>query len=325
MNVLRIAADVLSLPYRMGFEIWKFIALRRKRPHIPAYTITVGNLTLGGSGKSPFVIELGRELMERGIKFAVLSRGYRRRSKGLQAVPPNSAVDPIIVGDEPALIFRKLGGKVPVIADRDRLRGGRYAVEQFDVEAVILDDGFQYLRILHDYLILLVNVEDLNGGPLLPFGRFREPLSAMKRADLIVINYRDREFDDREFNFGITPYIRMRYEIKVPVPPGTHAFVFAGIARPSEFLNMLRKNGVEVVGHKFFMDHKWYSDKDISKILKRARDKGADVVLTTEKDFIRLKSAPDMIKPVELETHIERIDHIASILASKIVSFRRIS
>lgn len=324
MNFTRLLADFFSLPYRAGFQLWKFVTLHRRRPHIPAYTISVGNLTVGGSGKTPFVIELAHELKKRGIKFAVISRGYMRKSRGLVSIGPEEQPDVRALGDEPALIYRKLNGRIPIVVNSDRFRAGKHAVEKFDVEAVLLDDAFQHLKILHDYVILLLNVDDVEGGALLPFGRFREPLSALKRADLIVVNYRHMEFDDRQFNFGITPYIRMRYRIKLPVAAGTKAFVFAGIARPTEFIGMLEKAGIEVVGYRRFRDHRWYSERTVRSILKKGEKHGADVILTTEKDYIRLSNPPDVIKPVELIAEIENIEHIASILTSKIMAFRRI-
>ncbi len=319
----RAVLDTLSLPYRLGFWLWKTLAVHKKRPHIPAYTISVGNLTVGGSGKTPFVIEFAKELIEKGVKLAVLSRGYRRKSRGLVAAPPGSAANPLELGDEPALIYRKLGGKVPVVVDKNRFRGGVYAVENYDVEAVLLDDGFQYLQILHDYVILIINIDDINGGALLPFGRFREPITATKRADLIVVNYRDREFDGREFDFGITPYIRMRYTLNIPVEPGTKVFVFAGTAKPDEFVRMLAQAGIEVVGYKKFRDHSWYSPKRIKKLIRKAENAGADVILTTEKDYVRISEPPEILKPVELVPEIEDLDHIVSVIASKILSFRK--
>ena len=319
MRMFKLIADICSLPYRIGFSLWKSYMLRKKRASLPGFTIVVGNLTIGGSGKTPFVIEITRELVDRGIRVAVLTRGYARKSSKLVVLNPKLSPKPSVreTGDEPMLIFRKLGERVPVVIHKDRIRSAKLASEQFDVQAFVLDDAFQHLKVLPDYSVLLINLSDINGGALLPLGRFREPIDAIRRADLVVVNYRDKPFDNREFRFGV-PYTRMRYELKSDEFKGVRAFAFAGIANPKEFKRMLEASGIELVGFKRFRDHKWYSEKDLRKIIADARKAGAEVILTTEKDFVRIESPPPDIRPVPLSVEIEELDNIAAVIARRI-------
>src|SRR6478752_6508476 len=144
--------------------------------------ISVGNISVGGSGKTPFVIALGELLKQRGIAFDVLSRGYRRNSIEIAVVDPNGS--PAQFGDEPLLIARKL--QVPVIVGADRYRAGLLAEQKFSSKLHLLDDGFQHRRLHRDFDIVLLPTED-QAGSLLPTGRLREPITALKRAYAVVL------------------------------------------------------------------------------------------------------------------------------------------
>ena len=174
----------LSMLFGAGVQIRNRLydrgTLRVNRLRAPV--VSIGSLSAGGAGKTPFLIMLGELLKQRGLAFDVLSRGYGRRTRGVALVDPNGL--PQEFGDEPLLIARKLG--VPVVVGEDRYAAGRFAEEKFGVQAHLLDDGFQHRRLARDYDIVLLTDQDLQDS-LLPIGRLREPLSSLSRATAIVL------------------------------------------------------------------------------------------------------------------------------------------
>ena len=197
--------------------------------------VSVGNLSVGGSGKTPFVIALGELLKARGIRFDVLSRGYRRKTRGVLVVEPNgSAAD---FGDEPLLIARRLG--VPVIVGESRYEAGRLAEKKFDSQLHILDDGFQHRSLARDFDIVLMAGTEFEDR-LLPSGRLREPLSSLKRADAIVLPA-DVPAEHAALRGKLV--WRIKREVAIPAPPQA-PIVFCGIARPQQFFAQVRAAGI---------------------------------------------------------------------------------
>jgi len=239
--------------------------------------ISVGNISVGGSGKTPFVITLGHLLMERGIKVDVLSRGYGRNSNEVAVVDPNGSPDQF--GDEPLLIARRLG--VPVIVGADRYKAGLLAEQKFPQNTLhLLDDAFQHRRLHRDFDIVLVSDEDL-GESLLPAGRLREPFSSLNRADAVVLS------SDSVLPVAGKKVWRVRRQIHF-LGPMTRVVAFCGIARPAQFFAGLKKLGMELVETITFPDHHSYRQGDIDRLL-RARDRGqAQGFITTDKDAINL-------------------------------------
>jgi tetraacyldisaccharide 4'-kinase len=260
--------------------------------------VSIGNLTVGGSGKTPFLITLGELLKERGVAFDVLSRGYGRATKGVALVHPEGS--PRDFGDEPLLIARKLG--VPVIVGEDRYAAGQFAEQKFGRQLHLLDDGFQHRRLARDFDIVLIapsDVEDL----LLPTGRLREPLSSLARASAVVLAN-----DASHRGFPITQQLvwKVRRGIIVPRELNGPSFAFCGIARPENFFAQLRAAGVTLAGTRSFRDHHAYSDDDVRELLALRSRHGASSFVTTEKDAINLQSriavlAPLHVIPVRME------------------------
>jgi tetraacyldisaccharide 4'-kinase len=241
--------------------------------------ISVGNLSAGGSGKTPFVLLLGELLKQRGIKFDVLSRGYGRRSRGVLLVDPGG--QPQQFGDEPLLIARKI--EVPVIVGEDRFAAGRFAESKFGPEFHVLDDGFQHRRLARDFDIVLVTPQDAN-DKLLPAGRLREPLSSLLRADAVVLasgaaadSFPLEGESVWRVKRGITPR---------QVPP--RPIVFCGIARPQNFVLQLRAANIEPAAEAFYRDHHAYVEKDIRELLELKQRSEAGGFVTTEKDAVNL-------------------------------------
>src|SRR6266581_260495 len=211
--------------------------------------VSVGNLSVGGTGKTPFVILLGTLLKQRGIAFDILSRGYGRSSKNNAAKFVDPGGSPRDFGDEPLLIARKLG--VPVIVAQERYLGGRLAEEKFGPQLHLLDDGFQHRQLARDFDIVLLTPDDVRDR-LLPSGRLREPLSSLRRADTLVLT---SGAGPEQFPLFGKPLWRLHRGISVDNVPAARPVAFCGIARPQNFFLQLRTAGIEPAAEAVFRDH----------------------------------------------------------------------
>lgn len=241
--------------------------------------VSVGNLSVGGAGKTPFVILLGEMLKQRGIAFDVLSRGYGRKTRGTRIVDPEGRSAEF--GDEPLLIARKL--RAPVVVGESRYEAGVLAEKKFGPQLHLLDDGFQHRQLARDFNIVLLSQEDLDDR-LLPSGRLREPQESLKRADVLVVPEGLR--DERLTRFG-KPIWQIRRGLALANAPG-RAVAFCGIARPQRFFEQLRAAGVSVVMEKPYRDHHAYTAEDVRQLLALAKQQGAEGFITTEKDAVNL-------------------------------------
>jgi tetraacyldisaccharide 4'-kinase len=259
--------------------------------------ISVGNISTGGSGKTPFVILLGELLKARGIRFDVLSRGYGRATRGVLLVDPGGL--PRDFGDEPLLIARRL--QTPVVVGEDRYEAGRFAESRFGAQIHLLDDGFQHRGLARDFEIGLVTPDDARDC-LLPAGRLREPLRSLERADAVVLT---SGASPESFPLTGKTVWRVRRGIvaqDVPARP----IVFCGIARPQNFLLQLRAAGIDPVAEAFFRDHHAYTEKDIRDLLELRQRSEAGGFVTTEKDAVNLGGylaalAPLVVVRVKME------------------------
>lgn len=253
--------------------------------------VSVGNLSAGGSGKTPFVVLLGELLEARGVKFDVLSRGYGRNSRGVKLVEPGGT--PEEFGDEPLLMARKL--QVPVVVGEDRYAAGRFAESRFGPQLHLLDDGFQHRSLARDFDIVLVIPQDASDY-LLPAGRLREPLRALHRADAVVLSS-----GAAAESFPIEGKLvwRLRRGI-VPgnVPP--RPVVFCGIARPQNFVLQLRTAGIEPVAEAVYRDHHAYREKDVRELLALKQRSEAGGFVTTEKDAVNLGGYLSALEPLSV-------------------------
>ena len=268
--------------------------------------VSVGNISVGGSGKTPFVIALGTLLKERGIAFDVLSRGYGRDSAETLIVDPEGA--PERFGDEPLLISRKL--EVPVIVGADRYQAGLLAEQKFSSRLHILDDGFQHRRLHRDFDIVLLQPGDVE-DTLLPFGRLRESLSALRRADSVVLPP------------GVTAPVgdalvwRAERKVIPPVTAMTRVIAFCGIARPHQFFAALKQSGIDVAETVSFSDHHRYRQRDMDRLLQAKARHGAQGFITTEKDAINLGLLRSQLQSFEtagLELRLENGSGVAAAL-----------
>jgi tetraacyldisaccharide 4'-kinase len=258
--------------------------------------VSVGNLAAGGAGKTPLTIALAKGLMARGLRVDVLSRGYGRQSDEVLRVDPAGRADDF--GDEPLEMARAAG--VPVYVAGRRVEAGRLAEREAGEKAWgvhLLDDGFQHRQLFRDVDILLLSARDLRDR-LLPGGNLREPLWNHRRATVVAVPAEEPEVEEwlrevipidrgTEGERWMGPIWRIRRRMERPEVEDK-VFAFCGIARPEQFFSGLRELGVEVAGEAAFRDHHRYRRADLERLTRLARERGAGVLVTTEKDRARL-------------------------------------
>ncbi len=274
--------------------------------------ISVGNLSAGGAGKTPFVIALGDLLKARRISFDVLSRGYRRKTRGVLVVEPDgSAAD---FGDEPLLIARRLG--IPVIVGERRYEAGRVAERKFQPQLHILDDGFQHRSLFRDFEIVLLTADDFHDR-LLPSGRLREPLSSLERADAVVL---PTGLSAERPALRQKPVWRVERELILPnLPPAPIAF--CGIARPEQFFAQVRVAGITPAAQLSFGDHHTYDRRDVQRPHAERTKHQAGGFLTTEKDAVNLGALHGELEPLAiavLKLILEHPDDVVDTMLARI-------
>ncbi len=298
--------NIIEFSYYAGYLFKKKRSLKTQK-RLRHRVISVGNMTLGGTGKTPLVIALALEALKRGFKPCILTRGYKGRVRYPSFVSRGNG--PLMsisqAGDEPVLMAQKLRN-VEIIKGRNRYEAGLLS-EKADL--FILDDGFQHRRLYRDMDIVLIDaLRGFGNGRLFPIGPLREPLSELGRADMIVIT---RGNHDENVNLikktlsktfqNLTPSVYTahhkpsffmdnkgnRYDINDI--SGKKVFAFCGIGNPDAFIHTLQSTGANITGVKQFKDHCNYRKSDIIKLLKEAHRNQADWLVTTEKDIIKIK------------------------------------
>ncbi|MEO5960884.1 MAG: tetraacyldisaccharide 4'-kinase [Opitutaceae bacterium] len=299
--------------------------------------VVVGNLTAGGTGKTPVVEKFARALRDRGRKVAILSRGYKSKAPPIwkrwwgrltaaEEPPPRIVSDGERVlldseeaGDEPYMLARNLPGVI-VLVDKNRVRAGAYAIKKFGCDTLVLDDGFQYLPLKGRLNLLLVDkTNPFGNGHLLPRGILREPIKHLKRASYVFLTksngQRDPELERLidGHNPGVDiiecahrPKYLQRFggatagDDREPLTflKGKRVFAFSGIATPESFEKFLRELGALLVGRERFLDHYRYEQDDLAELFAAAERERADCIVTTEKDAVRI--AADANGPLPL-------------------------
>jgi tetraacyldisaccharide 4'-kinase len=280
-----------------------------KRRKLRAKVVCIGNLTTGGTGKTPAVLLAAHTLRQRGHNVAVLSRGYGRKGSGkdVTVLLDGRHSDWRSCGDEPWMIHQSLVGQgVPVLVCADRAKSGEIAVEMYDSRVIILDDGFQHLRLHRDLDVVLINARNpFGGGRLLPLGDLREPVSALRRAGMVVITHADRVTAPelaalREQIEAIHPGVAVlesahkadhlldvRTEQKLPLShlKGKAVTALSGLGDPLSFEASLEELGASLAQRWRYPDHHAYTDRDLDSVQKL---RGDLPLVTTLKDFTRL-------------------------------------
>ena len=304
-----------------------------KTRKLPLKVVSIGNLTLGGTGKTPAVIAVASEAKKRGLSPCVLTRGYKGKAKGpcFVSTGDNPLLTVHLAGDEPVLMAERLDG-IPVVMGKDRYKSGIFAIENLPSGIrnpksgmlFILDDGFQHRGLYRDIDVLLIDtLKPFGNGKLFPEGTLREPRDAMKRADIIVLTKSDMTGSEtitkviseiKPYNSQSPVYTARHKPISLIDSSGetrnldglsdNRLFAFAGIANTLYFQSILRSLGADIVKFKNFRDHYHYNQRDIDTIKREAH--GLDII-TTEKDLIKLKGLdlPDNIYALKIEFYID--------------------
>jgi len=302
----------------------------RRRRRLPVAVISVGNLTMGGTGKSPCVLRLVELLKERGQKPGILTRGYGRHSPNeYLTVAPGGSVAAQHSGDEAQIFIRS--GLAPVGIGADRFESGTRLVEEFAIGVLVLDDGFQHWKLARDVDIVLIDaLEPFGGGDVFPLGRLREPAAGLSRAGVILITRCDASdmaepiaravgrWNPRAAVFRASVEPRAWVEIgtgKRFLPadrPFDRAGAFCGLGNPATFRRSLDGMGVQVVDWIEFDDHHRYRPRELRHIAQQVAAKGAAALVTTEKDAVNLcdeageLTAPLSLYRLEIGMKIER-------------------
>lgn len=318
---------------RARMALYRGGALRVHRVDAPV--LSVGNITTGGTGKTPLVEWLARAVARSGKRVCILTRGYGRTDERERVVVSDGEAllaDARRAGDEPRLLAESLQGVAAVLSDADRVAAARWAIANLQSEVFILDDGFQHLRIARDLDIVTVDATNpFGGGRLLPRGRLREPAGGLTRADLVVITRADQSTDIDELRreierlSGASPALlsQMRSRgvralsregkgelLSINAQPQPFA-AFCAIGNPDAFFAQVKNEGHALACTRAFKDHHVFSQSDVEAIERQARDAGALALLTTAKDAVKLRSLrfelPCFILEIEIEFDDEDI------------------
>jgi len=271
---------------------------------VPAKVISIGNITAGGTGKTPAVIYLSNLLKNKKYKVAVLSRGYGRKTAGTQLVTDGETknIDWRNFGDEPTLIAKKLKN-IPVVVDQNRYRGATYIIEKFQPDVIILDDAFQHRSIERDLDVVLLNSQaPISDYKLIPHGLLREPISHLKRADIIIFTKSGKLQPHKKIlnhvkkinlpvfysSIKISGFSKNDSSIYEP-DHNTKAVAVSAIADPKSFYRSLENTSLNVVSKIGFFDHYEFQQSDINDFKEELEKHNAQIIITTEKDLVRLE------------------------------------
>lgn len=326
----------------LAYFYGRFIERRNRRfddgttriTSLPARTISIGNLTTGGTGKTPLVIKCAEILAGRGKRVCILTRGYGRKTKTRVLVSNGREVfaNAEDAGDEPVEMAKRLGQKAVIVADADRVSAAAWAKAEFGVSHFLLDDAFQHRQAARDVNILCIDATDpFGGGKLLPAGRLREPVAGLERADVIVITRADA-VETAALKAELTniapaiPIFEARTKISglrqvtasTESAPIAHkrGFAFCGIGNPNNFFSLLRRENYELAGEMPFRDHHKYTQADARKLEDAAKKAGASYFLTTAKDAVKLNELSFTLPVflVEITLTLDREAEFAALL-----------
>ena len=330
------AVKIRSALYRSGI-------LKTQSVGVPV--ISVGNLTTGGTGKTPLVEWIASELAERGHRVCVLTRGYRRANPSERVVVSDGeriVADVEQSGDEAMMLARSLLGNAAVVCDPDRVAAAHWLIENLNPDVLILDDGFQHRRIARDLDIVTIDATNPWGnGRLLPAGILREPITSLSRADCVIstrtgdaVDARLQEqikqateapiFQSTTVIRRITPLDSPELEADKETLRKQPIAAFCGLGNPNAFFQQLRDEGFDLQHTEAFRDHHKYSQTDIDDLSRRAADGGAQALITTTKDAVKLRSMrfglPCYVLDIELQ--IEKADRLLALIDKAIQAKR---
>lgn len=324
--IVYLPARLYEWAVRGRIALYERGVLAARRLNAPV--ISVGNLTVGGTGKTPCVAFLAQALRAEGLEVAILSRGYRRASRGRVEVSDGREIrcSPAEAGDEPYLLARSCPG-VRVVVDPDRYAAGRWLEERARISVFLLDDGYQHLRLARDLNLLLWDGSELPAeARMVPFGRLREPLAGMARADAVIVTRTDERTDRATIKAAVAEYGRpetpvffaahemttlVRLNVEEELAPdalaGRRVAAFCGIARPDRFHQDLSRWRMRITLRRDFEDHHRYTREELASLFREAANAGAEALVTTEKDAANLPAGLLADFPLPLPLYAARI------------------
>lgn len=321
--VLYILTFIYTVGVNIRLRLYKMKILKPKV--LPCMVISIGNITAGGTGKTPMTMHIARRLVIEGSKVVILSRGYKGEYKDIALVSNGAEVlmSAREAGDEPYLMAEKLKAPgsdgVPVIVCKDRYKAGLLAIEKFSPDIILLDDGFQHIALARDVNIVLIDAKtDLRNERLLPRGMLREPIKGLYRARIIMIKDKMPKVLDPFLKALDRPVVAFKY-----IPTGLRSlngktgltldeikdkktFIFSALASPDSFERTVESLSARIIGKKNFPDHHNYQKSDIDEILTLAKD--AEVIITTEKDAVKLSDFSEELNiayTLEIDVEVE--------------------
>ena len=330
-----------------------------KSKKLPCFIISIGNLTVGGTGKTPMTIHVAKLLKNLGYKVAVISRGYKgsaEKTGGIVSDGRKIFMGPDAAGDEPYMMAVNLKS-IPVIVGQNRFKAGIAAIRKFNPDVIVLDDAFQHIKLVRDIdLVLLDYRHPFGNAYLLPRGVLREPISALKRADAFILTRSDASSDE-DFSVSGSSEEILKVKLKhfkcnAPIFKTFHianifavvkektttseygpkflqkrrVFVFSGLANNRDFRRTIASFKCVMTGFLEFPDHHPYSDKDFENIVQSAKSVGADCLITTEKDYVRIAHRttwPVDLVVIGLEISFENDDSFNAFIKTKLEGIRR--
>ena len=327
-SILKAILFLASRIYRRAvmFRLWMYDNRVIRNRAIGCLVVSIGNVTCGGTGKTPVVEVFARSLSQKGRRVAILSRGYRSRDRSLltklrkkfsskkMEVPPrvvsdgtNLLLDSVRAGDEPFMLASNLKN-VAVLVDKDRVKSGLYAIEEFGTDTLILDDGFQYLNLkAHINILLVDSTAPFDNHHVLPRGLLREPIKNIRRADYIFLTKSDGSAKLRHLKSFLRrqnhhaeiiecchkpQYLEDVYQKGARLPldylKGKKVASISAIANPASFNAFLSELGSDIVEETHFADHHRYRQQEMIDFINAAKAAGAEMIMTTEKDAVRM-------------------------------------
>jgi tetraacyldisaccharide 4'-kinase len=315
--MLYACSQVYRLAVRVRVHLYDHGFFHRKS--LPCKVVSIGNITAGGTGKTPMVCYVANLLSGLGLRVAVISRGYggnAQRVGGVVSDGKTTLMGPEASGDEPQLLASRLKGS-PLLVGKDRYRAGRQAISMFGVSALVLDDGFQHLALKRDLDLLLIDsTRPFGNGHCLPRGPLREPVSEIRRASAFVLTrwkgdtHWKRQRDVLAAHAPGRPIFKCMHvpdtlfvaRQKEPIPLASlerqRLFAFSGIARNETFRETVSSLGGDIVDFLEFSDHHRYTHSDVAAIWKSAADKRVDNIITTEKDLVNMGTDTPSVPPL---------------------------
>lgn len=328
--LIYLPAKLYELILRLRIVLYEYHYIKPKE--LSKAVISVGNISLGGTGKTPLVEYIARFLIDENFETAIISRGYKRQDSSQKETIVSDGNQLLAsleqAGDEPFMMAQKLK-EVKIVVGADRFSAGKIAIDKLGCDVILLDDGFQHLKLKRDLDIVVLDATDPFGnGEMVPYGKLREPIYGLKRAQAIIVSRSDRA-TDQDLIFRVLSGL----ELNIPVIFSYHDFVglreltskkvapmrklvqaklavLCALGNPKVFIEDLENYQAKIVSQHLFIDHHHYQQSDIDQVVNQAKQSGAEFIVTTEKDAVKLTGFSFALPVYVVEIKVEFEDEV---------------